>query len=157
MSTGVRITSLYLRAFNEQRSRRSVRLPAGAPHRRRIVFRAGIELLEARLTPTGNMAVTNAVVVDGNGQPLNVINVGEVVSLQADFTTQDLPGDASYVVGFNVNGLTKDTGTLTWGAGGSGMSSFDAVWGGFIATPGTNQVTVSVDPDETVSETNFAD
>jgi subtilase family serine protease len=114
-------------------------------------------LLEDRLTPTGNIAITNAVVVDGNGQPLKVINVGEVVSIKADFTTQDLPGDASYVVGFTVNGLTKDTGTLTFGAGVSGTSSFDAIWGSFIATPGTNQVTVTVDPDKSVPETNYAD
>src|SRR5262249_6339329 len=84
-------------------------------------------------------------------------NVGEVVSLEADFTTQDLPGDASYVVGFTVNGLTKDTSTLTFGAGVSGTSSFDAIWGNFIATPGTNHVTVTVDPDKSVPETNYAD
>ena len=35
----------------------------------------------------------------------------------------------SYVVGFTVNGLTQDTGTSTWGAGGSGTSSFDVVLG----------------------------
>ena len=39
----------------------------------------------------------------------------------------------------------------------SGTSSFDAYWGGFIATPGTNQVTVTVDPDHSVPETTYAD
>ena len=124
---------------------------------RQFAFRTDLEVLENRLTPTGNIAITNALVVDGNDQPLAVINVGEVVSIEADFTTQGLPGDASYVVGYTVNGLTKDTGTITWGAGSSGTNSFDAVWGGFIATPGTNQVTVTVDPDRSVPETTYAD
>ena len=95
--------------------------------------------------------------VDANGQPVNAINVGEVVSIQADFSTQGLPSDASYAVGFTVNGLTQNSGTLTWGAGGTGTSTFELNWGGFLATPGTNQVTVNVDPDHSVSETTYAD
>ena len=77
--------------------------------------------------------------------------------IQADFTTQDLPSNASYRVGFTVNGLTLDTGYLTWGAGVSGTSSWYAYWGDFVATPGTNQVTVTVDPDHSVPETTYAD
>ena len=64
-----------------------------------------------RLTPTGNIAITNAFVVDRATRPLTAINIGEFVSIQADFTTQDLPGNASYVVGYTVNGLTQDSGT----------------------------------------------
>ena len=82
------------------------------------------EFLEDRITPSGNIAITNAFVVDGNDQPLTAINIGEFVSIQADFTTQDLPADASYVVGYTVNGLTQDTGTITGGAGVAGTESF---------------------------------
>ncbi len=81
---------------------------------KRIVVRAGLEFLEDRITPTGNITVTNAFVVDGSGQPLASINVGAFVSVQAEFTTLDLPADASYVVSYTVNGLTRSTGTLTW-------------------------------------------
>ena len=94
-------------------------------------FRAGLEHLEDRLTPAGNIAITTALVVDGTGHPLSTINVGEYVSIQADFTTQDLPGDASYVVGYTVNGLTQESGPLTWGAGSSGTSSFVRLLGRF--------------------------
>jgi hypothetical protein len=123
----------------------------------RVAVRAEVELLENRITPTGNITITNALVVDASGQSLSAINVGAVVYIQADFTTQDLPADASYVVGYTVNGLTQDTGALSYGAGISGTGSYDANWGGFIATPGTNQVTVTVDPDHSVPETTYAD
>ncbi len=124
---------------------------------RQFAFRTGLEHLEDRLTPAGNITITNALVVDGSGHPLSTINVGEYVSIQADFTTQDLPGDASYVVGYTVNGLTQDSGALTWGAGSSGTSSFEAQWGVFCATPGINQVSVNVDPSHSVAETTYAD
>ncbi len=124
---------------------------------RQFLFDAEFELLEDRLTPAGNITITNAFVVDGSGQPQSTINVGEYVSIQADFTTQDLPSDASYVVGYTVNGLTQDSGALTWGAGISGTSSFEADWGTFCATPGINVVTVTVDPDQSVPETTYAD
>jgi Bacterial Ig-like domain (group 3) len=146
-----------LRGYEKRRSQASRRRSISLRPARRSAFQANFDSLENRLTPTGNIAITNALVVGGNGQPLAAINVGEVVSIEADFTTQDLPGDASYIVGFTVNGLTKATGTITWGAGSSGTNSFYAFWGGFIATPGTNQVTVTVDPDRSVPETSYAD
>ncbi len=124
---------------------------------KRIVVRAGLEFLEDRITPTGNITVTNAYVVDSSGQPLASINIGAFVSIQAEFTTLDLPAGASYVVDYTVNGLTRSTGTLTLGAGVSGTSSYDYYWGGFVATPGTNQVTVTVDPDQSVPETSYTD
>jgi hypothetical protein len=120
-------------------------------------LRAEIERLEGRITPAGNITITNAFVVNANGQPLTTINVGAAVYIEADFTTQDLPADASYVVGYTVNGLTQHTGALTWGAGISGPSSFEANWGVFVTTPGTNQATVTVDPNHSVPETTYAD
>src|SRR5262249_16515437 len=76
-----------------------------------------VESLEPRLTPTGNIAITNALVVDANNKPLSTVHVGESVYVQADFTTQGLPSNASYRVAYTVNGLTQDTGYITWGAG----------------------------------------
>ena len=120
-------------------------------------MRPELQFLEERLTPTGNLAVTNALVVDGNDQPLSLVNVGDFVSIQVDFTALNLPGNASYRIGFTVNGLTKDTGYLNWAAGVSGTSDLYAYWGGFVATPGTNQVTVTLDPDHSVPETTYSD
>ncbi len=120
-------------------------------------MRPDSQFLEMRLTPTGNLAITNALVVNGSDQPLTVVNVGDFVSIQANFTGQDLPSDASYRIGFTVNGLTQYTSYVNWSAGISGTSDLDAYWGGFVATPGTNQVTVTVDPDQSVPETTYAD
>jgi hypothetical protein len=153
----VNIVSPSATGFSTRRLQASRRRSTRPCRARRLAFQADVESLENRLTPTGNIAVTSALAVGGNDQPLSVINVGEVVFIEADFTTQDLPGDASYVVGFNVNGLTKDTGAITWGAGSSGTDSFNIVSGGFIATPGTNQVTATVDPGHSVPETSYAD
>ena len=90
----------------------SRRRPAGW-----FAFRLHLEYLEERLAPTGNITITNAFLVNSNGQPLAAVNIGEDVYVQASFTTQDLPSTASYRVSYTVNGLTLDTGYITWGAG----------------------------------------
>ena len=107
--------------------------------------------------PTGNIIITNASVVDSSDQPLAVVNIGQWIDIQANFTTQDLPSDASYRVAITVNGLTMDTSYVTYGAGDSGEGGWYYYWGGWMATPGTNQVTVTVDPDQSVAETSYAD
>jgi hypothetical protein len=119
--------------------------------------RPGLEFLEERLTLTGNIAITGVSVVDANNEPLTTVNVGDWVYIQADFTTQDLASNASYRVGFTVNGLTLQSSYVTWGAGSSGTSTWDLYWGAFMASPGTNQVTAIVDPDHSVAETNYGD
>ncbi len=144
-------------AHKERQSHQSWTNSRRARPPKNIAFRKDLEFLETRLLPAGNITLTNALVVDANGQPQSAISVGEVVSIQADFSTEGLPGDASYAVGFTVNGLTQNSGTLTWGAGSSGTTTFELNWGGFVATPGTNQVTVNVDPDHSVPETTYAD
>ena len=79
---------------------------------RRHSLRPGLELLEKRLTLTGNIAITNALLVNTNDQPLTDVNAGEEVYVEADFTTQGLPSDASYRVASTVNGLTIDSGYI---------------------------------------------
>jgi len=116
-----------------------------------------VEILEARRALTGNIAITGASVVDQNDKPLTAVTAGQWVYIESDFTTQDLPSSASYRVAYTVNGLTLHTGYLTWGAGSSGTGYWVAYWGTFLATPGTNQVIVVVDPDKSVAETTYAD
>ncbi len=105
-----------------------------------------LEQLEDRVTPTSNVTITGASVVDANGHPLSVVNAGEQVYIQADFTTQGLPGNAAYRIGATVNGLTQHTPFLNKGAGSSEPGSWAEDVGPFIATPGTNQVLVAIDP-----------
>src|SRR5207302_7300553 len=44
------------------------------------------------------------------------------------------------------DGITLETGYLTWGAGQSGTESWYAYWGGWFASPGPHNVTVTIDP-----------
>src|SRR5262249_4254047 len=53
--------------------------------------------------------------------------------------------------------VTLSTGFLTFGAGGSGTQSWFWYLGGWYAAPGTHSVTVTVDPDQSVAETSYAD
>jgi hypothetical protein len=110
-------------------------------------YRPHVEPLEDRLTPTGNITLTNALLVNASDQPLgSTVNVGEQVYVQANFTTQGLPSNASYSLDFMVNGLTLQSTPVTWGAGSSGTGHWYMYWGTFGATLGSNQVTVTVDP-----------
>ncbi len=120
--------------------------------------RLWIDALENRLTLTGNIAITGASLIDANFQTLTVVYVGEEVYVEAQWNTQNLPGSASYRVAYAVNGLTLDTPYITDGAGSSGTTGpYTYASGGFIASPGTNQVTVTIDPDNSVTETSYTD
>ncbi len=132
-------------------------VPVSARGARRLVVRPEIELLETRLTLTGNIAVTNAFIVNSSDQPLSSVSPGQQVDIQVDFTTQNLPSNASYRIEFDLNGLSFDTSYFTTGAGDSGLNSWYEYDGPVILTPGVNAVSVDVDPDESVPETTYAD
>jgi hypothetical protein len=86
------------------------RVPSSECNRRRHTrnpcrhFASTLELLEDRITPTGNIVLTGVALVDGSNQALTSVNMGEQVDVRADFTTQGLPSNASYRVIFDVNG-----------------------------------------------------
>jgi hypothetical protein len=119
--------------------------------------RLNVENLEDRLTPTGNLAITSLSVVDANDQPITTVTTGEAVYVQATFTTQGLATNANYRIGYTVNGITKNTDYLTWGAGNSGVGNWYAYWGTWTAETGINQVTVILDPDDSASESSYSD
>jgi hypothetical protein len=136
------------------RSRASRRRSHNARQTRRLVLWP--ERLEDRITLTANIAVTGVAVVNSNDVALSVINPGEYVYIKVSFTTQNLPANASYRAAFDVNGLTMDSTYGTLGAGYS-SGSWYIYWGSFVATPGANTVTATVDPDDSVAETTYAD
>jgi hypothetical protein len=80
---------------------------------RRFAFRPNATLLEERLTLTGNIALTNAFLVNGNDQPLSTVRPGQAVVIEAVFSTQGLPSNAAYRLNYTVNGLTEQTGLLS--------------------------------------------
>jgi hypothetical protein len=93
--------------------------------------------------PVGNITITSISLVNANDQPVAGVWAGEQFYVQANFTTQGLPSYASYEISYTVNGLTKETGSLTWGAGSSGAGSWFAYWGPWTAADGPNVVTVT--------------
>jgi hypothetical protein len=149
--------SACLREFGRRRPRPSRPVRGSVRRASPFACRPGLEFLERRLTPTGNIVLTDASLVNSSDQPLTNVSAGQDVWGQADFTTEGLPSDASYRVAYTVNGLTLDSGYITLGAGGSGKQSWYEYRVYFIASPGANQVTVDVDPDQSVPETSYAD
>jgi hypothetical protein len=124
---------------------------------RRFASRLDVEFLETRLTLTGNIAITGAILLGGNGQPVSDPAAGQGVYVEAEFTTSNLPSGASYRVAYNFDGLTIDSGYISDGAGDSATASSSYESAEFIPSPGTNQVTVTVDPDDSVAESSYTD
>jgi hypothetical protein len=149
--------SLYPSRCRRPRSKQFAHRSNCGRRTRQFVVQNSLEYLEYRITPTGNIVLTNAFVVDSNDQPLTTINAGQKVYIEGDFTTRGLPSNASYRVAYTVNGLTLDSSYITYGAGKGGTQSWYEYWGNFMATAGENQVTVNVDPDQSVPETSYAD
>src|SRR5262245_33101061 len=94
---------------------------------RRSFARPQLEALEDRLTPAGSINITNALLVDAQGNALTAApDKGEAVTVKALFTTQGLPANASYSISYTVAGVTHLSGALTWGAGNSGTQNWNA-------------------------------
>jgi hypothetical protein len=135
---------------------RSCRQPSRPRPRRPVVLR--LEELEGRLTPTGNITLTNGVLVNASGNALTAPpDKGEEIFVEAFWNTQGLPSNASYRVSYNVDGVTLYTANFNFGAGVSGTQSWAWYLGGWYAAPGTHNVTVTVDPDQSVAETTYGD
>jgi murein DD-endopeptidase MepM/ murein hydrolase activator NlpD len=103
-----------------------------------------LEQLESRLTP--DITLTNAFLVDSHDHPVAAPDKGEMVFIQANWTTQGLPADASYRISYNVDGVVLFSSTVTFGAGHSQTESWFWYRGGWFAAPGTHNVTVTIDP-----------
>jgi hypothetical protein len=78
-----------------------------------------LEQLEDRITPTGNLVLTNAMLVNASDQSVTTPDKGEEVFIEADWTTQGLPSNASYRVSYAVDGVTFYTSYFGYGGGGS--------------------------------------
>ena len=123
----------------------------------RMAPRVRLELiqLEDRLTPA-NITLVGAAIVDANDNP-EIPALGREFYVQADFTTTNLPENASYRVSFDVDGTTLESSYINWGAGVAGKSSWYLFWGYWYPEPGKNTVKVTVDPDHSVAESTYAD
>jgi subtilase family serine protease len=120
-------------------------------------LRPRIEQLENRINLTGNLSITNAFLVNSHENRLTSMTAGERVYVQVNYTARNLPTNASYDIAFTVNGLTRDSKPITYGAGISKRSHGYYYVGPFVATSGANQVSITLNPERSVSETSYAD
>src|SRR5262249_52119049 len=103
-----------------------------------------LEQLESRVTP--DITLTNAFLVDSHDHAVAAPDKGEMAFIQANWTTQGLPADASYRISYNVDGVDLYSSTVTFGAGHTQTESWYWYRGGWFAAPGTHNVTVTIDP-----------
>lgn len=117
------------------------------PARRRL----SIEQLEDRLAPA-NLAITGIQLVDGNNNAITAPVVGQQVYYRASWAATGFTSSAQYVVRYTVDGVSVDTETLN-------LSNGNFVWfrGTTYASPGTHNVSITVDGGSAVAEDNETD
>jgi subtilase family serine protease len=115
-----------------------------------------LEMLEDRRV-LANLAVTNAFLIDGQSQPITQPVVGEQITVRVNFTTNSLAPGTSYRIAYTVDGVTLSFDEITSGAG---LTSGTFHWsrsGWFAESVGSHNVTVTLDADNGIGETNEAD
>lgn len=120
--------------------------PSGSAGVRRshlLAFRPGCVCLEPRIALAGHVAISDAFLVH-SGQQVATIAVGDRFEVEADVSTRGLPGHARLWASITVNGLTRSTPLSPSGDSQAGTRSLSAESAPFVASPGTNQVTVAV-------------
>lgn len=129
----------------------------GSGRSRRRVGRWMIEPLELRTLFAANLHVDSVSIVDGNANPVPNPTIGTYVYLRVDFTTVDLPADASYTMSQTLYGVTY-TDTINWGAGYNFAYSWYHYYGGWLVNhSGPATGTVTIDSTNTVAETSESD
>lgn len=112
-----------------------------------------LEPLEARENP-GNLRLDNVVLVDGNNNPISNVVTGQQVVVRAEWTMSGFSTQENYVVRFRLGGVDFDSSVLTTQSGTSTWNWYRYLW---IAKPGVNSVTVTVDGASAIAESNEAD
>jgi murein DD-endopeptidase MepM/ murein hydrolase activator NlpD len=115
----------------------------------------GLQILEDRTVPVGNLQITNAFLVDAHHISEVAPVTGQMIYIEADWTTTGLSGGEQYVVRYSVDGVPVDSATIT-GQAGTNLS-YSRYRGGWYAAPGTHTVTATVDGANQVAETNEND
>lgn len=121
------------------------------------IVKLAMESLEDRTVPAGNIAITNAYLVNASDQPLSAVTAGQAFYVQCTFTASGLPSNADYDVSYTVNGVTENSISVTWGAGSSGTLYCYMYCGAWTAQAGTNRVSATLDPNDAVPETTYSD
>jgi hypothetical protein len=136
--------------------------------RRNRFQRLALERLESRRVAAGDLQLTGASWTAFDGSPIEQVFVGEQIFLRADWKAANLATTDRYVVRFSVDDDPLDSSPITpaSGAGGGagsdgnvnlgGLTADGRFWrrGAWFAAPGVHTVTVVLDPENSVAETN---
>jgi hypothetical protein len=118
-----------------------------------LVSRLQCEQLEDRTTPA-NLHLTSIRYLDAHLNPIARPLPGDQIRVLADWTGTDMTPGIGYVVRFTVDGVSLDSATIVTGAGATSNSWYHDGW---TATPGVHTVTVTIDPSNSVPETDKSD
>jgi murein DD-endopeptidase MepM/ murein hydrolase activator NlpD len=125
-----------------------------AVRRRSVCFRPRLAELEDRTVPTGNLHITGAHIVDANDVSETAPVTGQMVYVEADYTSTNMSGGEQMIVGYTIDGVSVDGGAITAPAGNGSWAYYR---GGWYAAPGTHSVTCMVDPHNAITETDETD
>ncbi|MGL4424314.1 MAG: peptidoglycan DD-metalloendopeptidase family protein, partial [Gemmataceae bacterium] len=121
--------------------------------RRYFSFGSGFETLEDRSTPA-NLTMVNARLVDAsNNLQANPV-FGQNVFLRAEWNSSAMAGGEVCNVRYTVNGVPAESGNVTHSAGNGGWFWWRGGW--YVGTAAVS-VTVMVDPNNLIAETNEND
>jgi hypothetical protein len=115
-----------------------------------------LERLEDRTAPA-NLAIVSHQLVDSQFNTVTSPDIGEQVFPQVVWTATGLPSDAKYTINYTLDGVTLTPPPFTFGAGASGSPTFNWAWGGWYATAGMHTVTITLNPDHAVTESDYTD
>ncbi|MFN7878340.1 MAG: peptidoglycan DD-metalloendopeptidase family protein [Pirellula sp.] len=104
-------------------------------------------------TNTPNLRLNTARIADGLGNPQSHLLVGQQIVLRADWSSFNVQG-VSYTVGFYFDGIRVDSNEIT--AVGGNLTYWWYRYGTY-ASPGTRTLTIVLDPDNRVAETDESD
>ena len=97
-----------------------------------------------------DFAVTGLQIQDGTGAFVSTLPVGEVVRALVQFDTVDIAAGTDLEFAFTIDGITVER-TANFA---SGTGSWWAAWWIGYADPGTSNVSVALDPNNLIFETN---
>lgn len=122
-----------------------------SPTRRQSLLRC--QALEDRLAPA-NLHLSSVALVDAYAVAQAAPVTGQMIYVQANYTTSAMAGGEQFIVRFMVDGVPVETATITSSAGGG---SFSISRSGWYAAPGAHTLAATVDVGNTVFESNEAD
>ncbi|XZE55493.1 peptidoglycan DD-metalloendopeptidase family protein [Planctomycetaceae bacterium SH139] len=102
-----------------------------------------------------NLRLTNTTLLrDASGALVESIPIGQMVAIMVQFETEGIPNGTSFDIGFSMNGVEKVWENITWATGSGNWFAWTSGW---YAGPGEHSLSVTLDVNSEVGETNESD